>query len=270
MLSAQTIDYLAKAREFLANGDCERARYAYEDYKKKVNPAGNAEVKRLIEECGKNESCPSILYDHDGNSYRTVQIGNQCWMAQNLRTEYDRAGNKLDQFLPPDGKQSNVKTYGYLYDWYTARDICPYGWHLPSSDEWWELIGGCEAIGELTGGAQWKSSSGKTGYREGYPGDYSYAKRNRTGFNALPAGEYSWGDGVDEGYWDYCCMTEAACFWTSTETDTETALGYEEDEPFYFMSDKVWLIYEMPSKYWSPPVWEGFRHSYYSVRCLKD
>ena len=54
LLTTPTIyaqDYLAKVKEFLDQGDCERARFAYEDYKKYVNPQGNAEVKRRIDEC---------------------------------------------------------------------------------------------------------------------------------------------------------------------------------------------------------------------------
>ena len=118
-------------------------------------------------------SC-GIVKDYDGNQYKTVRIGKQCWMAENLRTEHYPDGkeiaagfifdNKLQcykykysfgkgYFYFPNGLPIYAEEYGLLYNWEAARykfeegsangnkkpSICPYGWHLPSWAEWQQL-----------------------------------------------------------------------------------------------------------------------------------
>ena len=164
--------------------------------------------------------CGMYMKDTDNHSYKTVKIGSQCWMAQNLRTECDRDGNKLKkgEYIAPEGNADNVPQYGYLYDCTTAMIVCPKGWHLPSKKEWEILVKSCDAIGELAGGTQWVEFSGNADYRPGYPGDYSYKYRNRTGFNALPAGGYfnNMGDSDDEEPWLFEGFGYQALFWTAT------------------------------------------------------
>ncbi len=103
--------------------------------------------------------------DIDGNTYRTVSIGNQVWMAENLRTTRYNDGTTLLSGLPDDewaittegayavyphgnvkgiySKAEMVKAYGKLYNWYSVVDesrLCPKGWRVPSDDDWRNLV----------------------------------------------------------------------------------------------------------------------------------
>ena len=90
--------------------------------------------------------------DYDGYTYKTVTIGNQTWMAENLRvthfpdgtaiqlvtdsTEWDSYGT-AGAYCYYDNETSSE--YGVLYKYATAKKVCPIGWHLPSYAEWQEL-----------------------------------------------------------------------------------------------------------------------------------
>lgn len=110
---------------------------------------------------------PRIVTDIDGNSYDAVQIGNQVWMAENLRiSKYadgtsipkGRLGNSNEwgetpYYYIPFNNNSYAYPYGYLYNWYAVmhgsnssnsnpsrvQGVCPNGWHVPSEAEWIEL-----------------------------------------------------------------------------------------------------------------------------------
>ena len=106
----------------------------------------------------------STLTDIDGNTYNTVQIGNQCWMKENLRTTKYANGTSISQgnntstttayWYYPNNNSSNMSTYGLLYNWKAVmgsssssnanpsgvQGVCPTGWHVPSRDEWIQLI----------------------------------------------------------------------------------------------------------------------------------
>jgi len=111
--------------------------------------------------CKKKEETPaapetSTVTDIDNNTYKTVKIGNQWWMAENLKTKTYRNGRPITQVTinDPDSTwatittgaycsyfydNTNEKTYGLLYNWYAVNDtgnIAPAGWHVPSDDEW--------------------------------------------------------------------------------------------------------------------------------------
>lgn len=77
----------------------------------------------------------------DGKKYKTVKIGNQTWMAENLN--YSTSSGSWCY----DNSSSNCSQYGRLYDWETAKRVAPYGWHLPSKSEWETLLRNCGGEG---------------------------------------------------------------------------------------------------------------------------
>lgn len=167
----------------------------------------------------------------DGLTYNTIQIGTQSWMAENLRYE-PNSGN----YWAYDNNVNNIAVYGYLYDWVTACDVCPDGWHLPTDAEWTVLTSylGTDAGGKMkeTGTTHWSiPNAGAT---------------NTSGFTALPGG-YHLLDGSFKklgltGYW-----------WSATEGDPNSAWSREL---YYNHSDVIRAHPEKPYGY--------------SVRCVKN
>ncbi|MFC1483967.1 FISUMP domain-containing protein [Candidatus Neomarinimicrobiota bacterium] len=74
--------------------------------------------------------------DFEGYSYETVKIGDQWWMAENLRTTHTADGSTLGGVFVYNNNSGNVGDYGRLYTWEAALSACPTGWHLPSDEEW--------------------------------------------------------------------------------------------------------------------------------------
>ena len=73
----------------------------------------------------------SFTDPRDGKTYKTVKVGDQWIMAENLAYKPDNG-----KFWAYENDESNIAIYGYLYDWETAMDIAPDGWHLPLRKEW--------------------------------------------------------------------------------------------------------------------------------------
>ncbi|MCF8227625.1 MAG: fibrobacter succinogenes major paralogous domain-containing protein [Bacteroidales bacterium] len=165
-------------------------------------------------------SCGDPITDsRDGQTYNTVEIGTQCWMAENLNYE---TGNSWCY----DDNSSNCDTYGRLYDWSTALGACPTGWHLPSDDDWCTLTTyidetvDCESLTWIGTDAGYKMKSTSGWYSNGNGSD-AY------GFTALPGG-YRDSDGI------FHYLELAAYFWSSTAENGSEAwnwgLGYGADE----------------------------------------
>jgi len=103
--------------------------------------------------------CGGKLTDpRDGKIYKTTKIGNQMWMTENLNCETGKSWCY-------DGDDSKCQQYGRLYDWNTANEACPAGWHLPSQEEWGNLV---KAVGgSSTAGKKLKSRSGWNNKKNG-------------------------------------------------------------------------------------------------------
>lgn len=81
-----------------------------------------------------------ILTDVEGNTYSTIQIGDQIWTAENWKCTHNTDGNILNGVHTYDGNDTYLEEYGRLYTWETANESTPSGWHLPSNNEWQILI----------------------------------------------------------------------------------------------------------------------------------
>jgi len=172
----------------------------------------------------------------DGKVYKTVKIGNQIWMAENLAYE-PSSGN----YWAYDNDNSNVETYGYLYDWETACDVCPDGWHLPTDAEWTELT---DYLGENAGGKLKATGTIEAG--TGLWDAPNTGATNETGFTALPGG-YRDTNGT------FLSIGYSGFWWSATESYTNNAwyrgMRYDDSDVNGLHLDK-----EL-----------GF-----SVRCLRD
>jgi uncharacterized protein (TIGR02145 family) len=172
----------------------------------------------------------------DGQTYKTVTIGAQTWMAENLnfKTESSYCYNDSAEYC---------SKYGRLYSWVKAKSACPIGWHLPTHIEWNTLL---TAVGDSsTAGAKLKSTFGWNGSGNGTD-DFS--------FSALPAG----GGGVYCGgvcHWEYSGEGDHTSYWSSTE-------GGTINPPKDINLDGISVLGRVKNF-----MTEGYVHS---VRCLKD
>ena len=132
---------------------------------------------------GYTGSYGSVTYE--GQTYKTVIIGEQTWLAENLN--YEAEGSRCY-----DNDPANCAKYGRLYNWETAMMVCPSGWHLPTRAEWDALL---TYAGGSTSGTKLKSTSG-----------WNLNGTDQYGFSALPGGNsLSYGSSFNgigyEGFW---------------------------------------------------------------------
>ena len=179
----------------------------------------------------------ATVTDIDSNTYNTVQIGNQCWMKENMRTTHYANGESIAlgsststttaYRYNPNNNSSNVSTYGYLYNWKAVmgglssssanpsgvQGICPNGWHVPSDAEWTQLTDYVSSQTQYQCGSTStfiaKSLASTTEWDsrgETCAVGYYQITNNATGFSALPAGDYLGDLGHDAHFW---CSTES-------------------------------------------------------------
>lgn len=150
---------------------------------KDVEPAETSSSSSKVPEPAEG----SFTDSRDGKTYKTVKIGDQVWMAENLNFETDSS------YCYNDSAEYCAK-YGRLYEWSAAMDACPSGWHLPDTAEWRMLL--AAVGGDSIAGMKLKSTSGWNSDGNG---------TDDFGFTVLPAG--GWDNKMFEG--------EAAGFWSS-------------------------------------------------------
>lgn len=193
--------------------------------------------------------------DIDGNVYKTIKIGNKTWMAENLRTTKLKNGEKIDflatkddwintnktgfGFIPVEEKMRTL--YGHLYNGYAAinPNICPGGWHVPTTAEYKELMnflgGEDEAGGKLRekGNNHWIIPSTQA--------------NNSSGFSALPAGNIYEGNYYGFGRF---FRTWSRSFWGTSSSRIECLyMDYNDNKPIIFNYPMISAI---------------------SIRCVKD
>ncbi len=154
---------------------------------------------------------PNLTYgtlsDIEGNVYKTIQIGSQLWMAENLKTTKYNDGTDIPLFHGstssaslivsgynwPNYSIDNKKIYGALYDWnvVVTGKLCPSGWHVPSDAEWNNILPAFQGTVSLA-----KGKLKETGTNHWIK--YNTEATNETGFTALPGGLFYPG-GLNEG-----------------------------------------------------------------------
>ncbi len=223
--------------------------------------AGNATCSQSGIWLASTNTVPGTM-TYGGQTYKTIGIGTQMWMAENLNYEYKVDGSTYGNWCYNNSADSCAK-YGRLYTWAAAMDtattgcgyattcaassgkvrgICPTGWHLPSAAEWSTLI---TAVGD-SAGTKLKSTSGW------------YSNGNGTdayGFSALPSGgRYSGGSFDDTGY--------SADFWSASGDYRDYA--YPEDYRDYAYLMELYYSYAGASQY------NNYKSNGFAVRCVKD
>lgn len=179
---------------------------------------------QMTKKTSSNES--DTIIDIDKNIYKTVHIGNQLWMAENLRTTHYQDGSEINLIV--DNKTwASLKTgaycwynndsihknlYGAIYNYYAIcnpHNLCPMGWHVPADAEWEivvDFLGGKNVSGgklKEVGLAHWKGPN--------------ICANNSTGFTALPGG---YRIGNSGSFYDFGSV---GFWWSSTEYNSEYA-----------------------------------------------
>ena len=149
----------------------------------------------------------------DGQTYQTVKLGDQTWLAQDLNYETDNNSWCYDD------DPANCEIYGRLYDWEAALTACPAGWHLGSDEEWSTLVKYLDPRSEPNDGFEISKIAGgmlkTTGTIEDGAGLWSSPNTGATNsskFSALPSATRN-----KKGA--YKCLGANSMFWTSTEYD---------------------------------------------------
>jgi uncharacterized protein (TIGR02145 family) len=199
-----------------------------------------------------------VMEDQQGNIYKTITIGGQEWMTENLKTTIYRNGDPIPNVSNNSQWASTTVggwcyynnnaqfdcPYGKIYNWYAVsdpRNVCPTGWHVPSIDDWTTLESYVGLGSEGITGGKLKSTGTQ------YWLDFNLAATNETGFSGLPGGQRS-NNGV------FVSIGQSGYWWTSSE-------DFDLQWPFF--------------RYLSSQAGEVFQGSFSknlgtSIRCIRD
>lgn len=189
--------------------------------------------------------------DIDGNRYKTIKIGTQIWLSENLKTTTYNDGTPIPLVKGYDAwtelstpaycwynnDSTNKEVYGALYNWYAVntKKLCPEGWHVPTDEEWTELriyLGEKGDAGNAlkeSGTSHWKSPNSDAS--------------NTTGFTALPGGYRDYKGPFNllrtDGYW----WSSTESYWYSSTDSASTIsfyrnLRYDDADLFRNITDK--------------------------------
>ncbi len=200
----------------------------------------------------------SLKDERDGKTYKTVKIGDQVWMAENLNYAGGGIGHCYED-VP-----ENCEAGGRLYKWDVAREVCPEGWHLPSKAEFDTLLSAVKQgydEEQCSLASMLKATSGW---------NYGGQGCDKTGFSAVPAG----GKHVDSYRApEYNFAGSAAFFLTSTEHSADEVYimqlnleVFSDDSYEYGVS----LVYDYELTQLDGWPHYNTKESEFSVRCLKD
>lgn len=223
---------------------------------------------------GTSFSC-GFAVDYDGNIYNTVQIGQQCWMRDNLRTTHYADGVSISAGIwngslytnngyryYPANNVNYVNDYGFLYNWAAVmygsnssnanpsgvQGICPDGWHVPSDAEWTQLVNYVGSQNQYICGQDnddiAKALAANWGWKYYHSVQYCYPGNNQnannaTGFSALPAGSYNAWCGLGYDLED-TGFSEGASYWSATATNNSDAGSFNIDYNSSYITDTDW------------------------------
>jgi uncharacterized protein (TIGR02145 family) len=226
---------------------------------------GGTSTGTTLHSCGApNVHNPDLTYgsmtDQEGNVYKTIVIGTQEWMAENLNTSSYRNGDAIVTGLDNsawgattsgawsyyNNDASYACPYGKLYNWFACTDsrgLCPTGWHVPSDAEWTTLTNFLG--GEGVAGGMMKST-GTIEATTGLWNNPNTGATNSSGFSGVSSGTKYY-----EG--NYSDISNISIFWSNSEIQSDTGLT----RYIYYAGQDVVLY---------PYVKQGG----FSVRCLRD
>jgi uncharacterized protein (TIGR02145 family) len=195
---------------------------------------------------------PNLIYgtmtDQEGNSYKTIVIGTQEWMAENLKTSKYRNGDLISpgSWVYYNNDPNYECPFGKLYTWYTcvdSRQLCPTGWHIPTQNEWGTLA---SSVGGTDNGLKMKST-GTVESLNGYWNSSGYGASNSSGFSGLPGGAR---------ITEFALYGTNGYFWSSTD-----AYGPPVNQ--------AWAnyLFNLNNSFISTTESKGFA---FSVRCVRD
>ncbi len=216
-------------------------------------------------------NCPRTVKDIDGNIYEVINIGGQCWMAENLRSTHYADGTSIahvkdslewcclevldkafDYYI---GTQHMAAKYGVLYNWAAAngdtssdkgiwqQGICPNGWHIPTDNEWAFME---QAFEQFDNDRTIAASVNVTGHSEVHSSKHMDFYQILSCFCTNAAG-YKFYDA------SYDALEKKAAYWSATEVSRQLAVSREFNHESRTMKRM-----------------EDYKGYGFSVRCVKD